>query len=192
MCCHRGFFLVAVLSIVACASPPPVPTADSAVETRPPEVPEVTEVTDVAHHLRAAAEVHKVGNAMFSWLSDHPVDAVPPELIRTGGSFGVTQYDGTVATYEVVAAPELARILVPSYLAALPTEDPWGYPYEYAVNPNLQGANVLAIRSRGGDGVFQDGPYARGQFEPTNWVEDVVWADGSWVRYIGAALLPQR
>lgn len=178
MGCHRGFFLVAVLSIVACASPPPVPTADSAVETNPPEVPEVPP------QVLATAEIRNVGTAMFTWLTDQPQDAAPAELIRTGTSFGVTQKDGTVATYEVVATQELARLLVPSYLAALPTEDPWGYPYEYAVNPDyLHSGAVLAIRSAGGDSVFQDRPYVVGQFEPTNWVEDFVWADGFVIRW---------
>jgi hypothetical protein len=66
----------------------------------------------------------------------------------------------------------------------LPKTDAWGHAYEYYVdseNPLAQ--TVMLIRSPGRDGKFSGSVYQVGSFEPGSFDEDIVWADGFFVRW---------
>ncbi|MEM6797665.1 MAG: hypothetical protein AAF725_27100, partial [Acidobacteriota bacterium] len=72
------------------------------------------------------------------------------------------------------------------YTRCVPEVDPWGQDYQYLINPNLIAADVLAIRSAGADNSFEGETYTVGpEFDPEG---DVVWANGSFVRFPVEAL----
>ena len=65
--------------------------------------------------------------------------------------------------------------------------DGWGHPLEYYLNTeNPTAPQVMGIRSPGRDGTFSGGRYTVGAFDPGDFDEDIVWADGTFVRW------PQR
>ena len=79
----------------------------------------------------------------------------------------------------------MASILTPQYLQDIPTLDGWKNPYDYYLNT----ANPLA-QQRHGDpqqGPRQASPpatdYTVTSFEPTDYGQDIVWADGFFVRW---------
>jgi hypothetical protein len=49
------------------------------------------------------------------------------------------------------------------------------------------GRQALAIRSAGGDGIFEGSTYSYGPFVSTDFNRDIIWADGVFVRWpVGA------
>ncbi len=70
------------------------------------------------------------------------------------------------------------------YCQDIPGYDGWGYGFEYYLNvEHLLGANVMAIRSAGRDGVFSSTDYPIGPFLATQYDTDLVWADGLFISY---------
>jgi hypothetical protein len=84
-----------------------------------------------------------------------------------------------------VAIATMASILTPQYLQDIPTLDGWKHDYEYYLNTaNPLAQNVMAVRSFGRNGTNDGGPsYTVTSFEPTNYDQDIVWADGFFVRW---------
>ncbi|MFP5288928.1 MAG: hypothetical protein ACLGI9_24540, partial [Thermoanaerobaculia bacterium] len=63
-------------------------------------------------------------------------------------------------------------------------KDGWGHPYEYYLNvENPLAPQVMGIRSPGRDGEFSAVSYTVGPFDPYDFDEDIVWADGFFVRW---------
>lgn len=61
-----------------------------------------------------------------------------------------------------------------------------GHPYDIRLNfAGPDGNQVMLIRSPGRDGVYSDqaGTYTLGAFPPGNYDEDLVWADGYFIRW---------
>jgi len=135
---------------------------------------------------RAVADLRNVGTAMMSWLTDQVSgDMAPVDLAEgEGAPLEVAGKEGEEpASYTPITYARLQALLQPHYIQVIPERDPWGYPYEFFLNRNLLGANVLAIRSAGGDGEFATGPYAVGGFDADDLDQDIVWVDGYFVRW---------
>jgi len=127
---------------------------------------------------RTMAEMRLVGTCWMSWLTDQISSAA------AGG--GVRLYDLNRLT--TIAADDVLKSLYQNqrffYCSEVPKVDGWGYDYEYFIHPSsLVVANVIAIRSRGRDGIFEDLVYPIGPFIITDYEEDIVWADGMFVSY---------
>jgi hypothetical protein len=124
---------------------------------------------------KTVADLRNTGTAMFSWLTDE-VGA---------GAAGQSQMQTVdLAEYPVISRADLAALLVPQYIAAIPEKDGWGHPYEYHLdvkNPLAQ--KVMSIRSPGRDGLASDGPYTVAPFQPEDFDQDIVWSDGFFVRW---------
>ena len=89
-----------------------------------------------------------------------------------------------LADYPAISSADLATILVPSYIQEVPELDGWESPYEYYLNvANPLAQQVMAIRSPGRDGRFSSDAYTVGSFDPESSDEDIVWADGFFVRW---------
>lgn len=90
--------------------------------------------------------------------------------------------------------PDLAALLVPDYIARVPERDAWGHPLEYFLRTeNLLAGRVMLIRSPGLDGVFSESSYEFSSFPTTEFDQDIVWADGFFVRWpLGAATAGKR
>ena len=125
---------------------------------------------------RTVADIRNTGTAMLSWLTDQVGAAaagqsqVPPPM--------------DMGEYTPISRDDLRTILVPDYIQEIPELDGWKSPYEYyleASNPMAE--KIMSIRSAGRDGKFSDTTYTAGAFDPASLDEDVVWADGFFVRW---------
>jgi hypothetical protein len=126
--------------------------------------------------IQTVEDIRNVGNAMSSWLADQIGGTPQPSEADTVDFF----------FYQAIAHSDLESLLVPQYIQAVPELDGWGWPYDYRLNTfNLMGQPVMAIRSTGRDGAFEETDYAVGSFDPDQFDQDIVWADGSFVRWPG-------
>ncbi|MDY7095751.1 MAG: M56 family metallopeptidase [Acidobacteriota bacterium] len=131
---------------------------------------------DIEKQKQTIENVRTVGTAMFAWLTDQDnalTEAQDPP-------------DGKLswARCKAVTAEELEELLVPAYLQELPTEDGWGHPLEYCIDEQAT-YMVIALRSPGRDGTYEDTTYSIGAFLPPEVDHDVVWSDGFFVRWPG-------
>ncbi len=126
-----------------------------------------------AKQKRTMAEMHETGTAMMSWLTAQM------------GAAGTGAQSIDVTTYgEMMDVPDLAALLVPQYIARIPERDAWGYPLEYFLRTeSLLAARVMLIRSPGMDGTFSDSAYEFSSFTTTDFDQDIVWADGVFIRW---------
>jgi hypothetical protein len=131
---------------------------------------------------RTVADMRNLGTAMFSWLTDQVgAGAAGQSQTETAGK----RID--LGQYARISHAELEKLLVPQYLQSVPEVDGWGHPYELYLNvKNVLSPQVMSLRSPGRDGVFSTGNYTVSGFSPERFDEDVVWADGFFVRW------PQR
>jgi|SRR5580693_9495873 hypothetical protein len=122
--------------------------------------------------------VRTVGVAMYEWYkkeqapkrTTHPKEAASESV--------------DLSVIPVISREELAKLLVPRYIAAIPETDGWGHPYEFRLNTQDPDAErVMAVRSAGADGVFSGTTYAIGAFPAAQADQDLVWADGYFIRW---------
>jgi len=132
---------------------------------------------------RAMSEIRSTGAAMLSWLTDrlseaphHPANTV---LIADNGQPPIDW-----RRCPTISLIELHHELVPRYLNWIPDRDPWGKPYDFCLErESFDGRVVLGIRTSGRNHTFETDVYTIGPFDPTDFDQDVVWIDGSFVRW---------
>ena len=69
-------------------------------------------------------------------------------------------------------------------LEEVPELDGWGSPYDFnldVANPLAQ--RIMGIRSPGRDRLYSDTAYTVESFDPESFDEDIIWADGFFVRW---------
>jgi hypothetical protein len=138
--------------------------------------------TDAEAQKRTLSQIRSVGTAMFSWLTDQ-VGAAAAGQSQTEH----TSPPVDLKNYPPISHEELTKILVPTYIAKIPETDGWGNRYEYFLNAKDPLApQVMSIRSPGRDGQFSARNYTVTSFDPDDLDQDIVWADGYFVRW------PQR
>jgi len=138
-------------------------------------IPNFLDALQKAKQKRTVADIRNTGTAMFSWLTDQVGAAAA----------GATATDVDLASYPTAGVAEIQTRLAPQYLQSLPLLDGWKTAYDYYMNTaNPLAKNVLAIRSKGRDKANSGGPvYSVTSFEPTDYDQDIVWADGFFVRW---------
>ncbi|HEX9940456.1 MAG TPA: prepilin-type N-terminal cleavage/methylation domain-containing protein [Thermoanaerobaculia bacterium] len=140
-------------------------------------IPNLLDALQKAKQKRTMAEMRITGGAMFAWMTDNwgataAGQAAAPEEIALA-DFGSEQ------TPQAVAA-----VLIPQYAEWIPQRDAWKHPLHYWLNTGaVISRNVLAVASGGGDGDCACDAYTTGAFEPTDYDQDIVWADGFFVRW---------
>ncbi|MEM6457346.1 MAG: hypothetical protein AAF772_19825 [Acidobacteriota bacterium] len=146
----------------------------------------------------ARDEIDRVGTALFAWLIDsaEAVNApsssadparLTPTAVVAGGAGTID-----VGAIPVISAQDLAALLVPTYLDAVPVDDPWGAPYEYrlAADPQLA-LDPFAIRAGGPDQqLAASTAYVGGRVDAVD--DDLVWLRGIFVRRFIASGLEAR
>ena len=136
-------------------------------------------IADEAAQKRTVADIRNTGTAMFSWLTDQ-VGAAAAGQSQTLEMAP----DVDLGRYAELSREELQAILVPMYMQMIPETDGWGNPYEYYLNvANPLAEQVMGIRSPGRDGRFSADSYTVTSFDPSELDEDIVWADGFFVRW---------
>lgn len=176
-------------------------------------VPNFQQALQQARQKQAMADVRVTGTAMMAWLTDrigavpdgavpvpHPgsrpeadllarAKQAPPVAYATFTPAAWTAMRQTIrsvdlASYQRITKEALKALLVPRYIRELPEIDPWGQAYEYYVNmDNPLARHVLLVRSSGRDGTFSGTVYEVGPFASDVYDEDLVWADGYFVRW---------
>jgi hypothetical protein len=128
----------------------------------------------------AVADLRNVGTGMWVWYKDTTIE--PRD--RSGDETAPNTAAFDVSKVPIISHAALERLLVPRYLRALPETDPWGHAYEFRLDTeDPGGAHVMAVRSAGADGEFSGDVYEVGDFPPAETAQDLVWADGYFVRW---------
>jgi len=139
-------------------------------------IPNMLDALQKTKQKRTMADMRITGGAMFSWLTDQVGAAAAGQ---SSTLIDLSDYGGekTVA--------DLRAVLVPNYLQEIPAKDGWKSSYDYFLKTSdPHSRNVMAIRSTGRDSQPEGSDiYTVTGFEPTDYDQDVVWADGFMVRW---------
>jgi type II secretion system protein G len=140
-------------------------------------IPNLLDAMQKAKQKKTMADQRLLGGAMMGWLTD--------EVSAAAAGAQLTSLDLNV--YSPITAAQLANKLVPTYIQDIPAYDGWKRAYDLYLDtvPPID-ENVMAIRSAGQGGIVAGNTYVAGSFEPTDYAQDLVWADGFFVRW------PQR
>ena len=142
-------------------------------------IPNLIDALQKAKQKRTMADARNVGTAWLSWVTD--------QASAAAAGAGVVTWDGS--TFSAVS--DLRATLHPTetffYMSEIPSVDGWKNSYFYGYTGEVLGAQVIAIGSagRGTAGLTSLGQYTIGPFTPTNYVQDIIWADGYFVRWPG-------
>ncbi len=138
-------------------------------------IPNFLDALQKAKQKRTVADMRNAGTAMFSWLTDQVGAAAAGQAATTEVDLG--DY-GTAVT-----GGDLTSVLVPVYLQDVPIKDGWKHDFDYYLKTTDPLAKqVMAIHSEGR--MTQDaGPFSVSSFDPTDYDQDIVWADGFFVRW---------
>lgn len=132
-------------------------------------IPNLMDALQKAKQKRTMADIRFTGTAMMAWLTDQVAASA------AGASVDLTDYP-------VMSRGDLAGVLVDQYIQEIPVRDGWKNPFEYRLDPRATNV-AFAIRSGGRDGGFAGDTYSTLAFDPTDYDQDIVWADGFFVRW---------
>jgi len=134
-------------------------------------IPNFLDALQKAKQKRTVADMRNVGTAMFSWLTD-----------QVGASAAGASVD--MSNYTSISRDNLASALVSQYIQDVPPKDGWKGTFYYALaTANPLGKNVMAVGSGGRDKSTPAGTYTVGAFDPTDYDQDIIWADGFFARW---------
>ena len=135
-------------------------------------IPNFLDALQKAKQKRTVADIRNVGTAEMSWLTDQIAAAAA----------GVSNTVGT-GQYTKSSAANLSNLMVPQYIQEIPEKDGWKVNIEYYLTTNFSQKQIMMTRSFGQKGSADSTSYTAGAFDPTNYEQDIVWADGFFVRW---------
>lgn len=140
-------------------------------------IPNMLDALNKAKQKRSVMDLHEMGTALMSWLTDNAAAAA-------AGSQATVQ----MSDFVTIEIADLQRIIEPRYMPHMPLVDGWKTSYEFYLNtddPKIP--NVMASRSIGRDRMADSDTYTAGPFNATDFDQDIVWTDGFFVRWPMAA-----
>ncbi len=142
-------------------------------------IPNLIDSLQKGKQKRTMGDMRNTGTCWMSWLTDQIGAGAAGTKART--------YDIAATGLTQITASELLTSLYQTqqffYCQEVPAVDGWGNPMEYRLNSQLLAANVMNIRSPGRHGAFESTVYTIGAFVATRYDDDIVWADGLFIRY---------
>lgn len=145
-------------------------------------MPNLLDSLQKAKQKRTLGDMRDVGTAWYSWFTDQ-VSAAAAGSGSTLGKYDFSRLTSSLSAGDLLSTLHQGPLL--SYISHVPPKDGWGVIYEYRWSPALDYTAVIGIRSLGRDA--QEGPavnpYTMGPFPIVNYDEDIVWADGFFLRY---------
>ncbi|HEV8238900.1 MAG TPA: prepilin-type N-terminal cleavage/methylation domain-containing protein [Thermoanaerobaculia bacterium] len=136
-------------------------------------IPNFLDALQKAKQKRTVADIRNAGTAEMSWLTD--------QIAAAAAGASTTVVD--VGDYTQMATANLSNLLVPQYLQQVPDKDGWKENIDYYVTTNFSNKKIMLTRSYGQGGNDDGDTYTAGAFEPTDYAQDIVWADGFFVRW---------
>jgi type II secretion system protein G len=135
-------------------------------------IPNFLDSLQKAKQKRTMGDMKDVGTAWFSWMTDQ---------FGAAAAAGQTKFTLPATTWTANVTTDL----VPQYIQRVPLQDAWNNDILYCRATNvLTAETALGIVSSGRDGnVVTCGAVDAGTFEPTDYDQDLVWADGFFVHY---------
>jgi len=132
---------------------------------------------------RTVVDIRNVGTAMWQWYKDQVAPRRSPASHKQAELATLTK-EVDFQRVPVISREDLAALLVPKYIAAIPAEDGWGHPYEFRLNTKDPDAiTVMGVRSGGRDGQLFGDSYTVDGFQLTDFDQDISWLDGFFVRW---------
>ena len=128
-------------------------------------------------------DIRSVGTAMYAWYKDEMAPKRSEEAHKKAEEAAKTT-SVDISAVPAISRDELAKVLVPRYIAAIPEKDGWGHPYDFHLDTrNPDASPAMGLRSAGRDGKFSGDVYEVGAFSPDDVDQDVSWLDGYFVRW---------
>jgi prepilin-type N-terminal cleavage/methylation domain-containing protein len=138
-------------------------------------IPNLLDAMQKAKQKRTVADMRITGTAMFAWLSD--------QVGAAAAGAAATEIDLTTE-YSAITTTNLRGLLVPQYIEMIPQRDGWKTDYQYFLNTaQVLQPHVMAIGSGARDRNVLSGKYDAVSFDPTDYDQDILWADGFFVRW---------
>ena len=141
-------------------------------------IPYLIDALNKGKQKRTLGDMRNVGTCWMAWLTDQ---------VGAGAAGGKARTYSLESLVEVPREALLASLYQSQdffYCQEIPGTDGWGYGFEYFANPEtVLAAQAIAIRSSGRSGNFEGPTYDVGPFVSTDYEQDIVWADGLFIRY---------
>lgn len=146
-------------------------------------IPNLLDALQKAKQKRTSSDIRNVGTSWMSWLTDQVGAA------SAGSQKEYYANNHTGQSYETVF-----NYLHPTdtffYMQEIPQFDGWGFDIGFAMNTNIVQSAVMIICSPGRGGLYQgnancDSTWSVEPFVSTDYNQDIVWADGYFVRWPG-------
>lgn len=137
----------------------------------------------VSRQLATLGRVQSLGAAWLAWLTDQVSRADSSATARPRWSVGEPAVD--LSLISPISQAQLTALLSPFYTPCVPALDGWENDFEYRLNDDLLGNQVMSMRSGGSDGLFEGDVYGLESFPPDDLFRDIVWSDGLMYRQPG-------